>query len=831
MSEVDYDSFLRFKVYHRSKLLGFPMTQDHVDRIEYELAIIKQLKYASYFLIIADLCDFMTRKGILFIARGSGCGSTVIWRLGVSHRWLDPIEYNIPFERFLNPERISMPDIDIDMQDDRRDEVFQYSIEKYGADCVSKVVTFGTMAAKAAVKDTFRGLGYHDYEKTANEITMFIPGGKGADGKNVRLRDAIRDSEKLKEFQGKYPEAFDFAMKVEGKIRNASIHACATIIAPDRITKFMPTVFWGNPEDRSPDEKFPTTQFDMYDAEERGHLKMDYLGLKTLRVISHTEKAINIIRKIRGLKPDFSIHTVERRDPRTFKLLADGKTACVFQIEKQFVRNYAKRMNMMKMDPWQLAVLVAIIRPGMMDASNGDGGVSNTEHYLLRASGQEEAKAPHPLLQKILEPTLGMLCFQEDVMWVARILCNFTMGKADVLRKGVGKKAPEFIAKMKPDFDAGAKANGVSQDDIDKIWAMIEAHSRYSFNNAHAAAYGMVISYWTAYLKANWPLPFMMNMINSESGTGNKEDGYNFKVAEYVEEARSMGIRIHPPCVRRSHEVCSIDIDENSIRFGLSLIKKMSKGGVAWIRQHACRAKTFKEFVMHGFEIRPDAKGNNKPYSKISKTDFEVLILAGAMDVFENGDRAKMLSMLPKVMDLAEKYLNQWAKEQQKRRVNLKSEDVKQMLIDYQPDQYDERTLEQRLQDEQSVTGCYLSDSPFQPYRDTIDACCNCSPDEILEGETNSETMVFAGILTKLNEVVVKKGKNAGAKMGFLGFTGLNGSSLECTAFVNAYAALHAGPAPVEKGKVYIVGVKRDRDGIGILLEKATRLSNCGFAS
>jgi DNA polymerase-3 subunit alpha len=815
---TDYDKFLRFKVYHRSETEGFPMTDVHKERIEFELGVIKQMTYAGYFLIISDLCDFMRSRGILYIARGSGCGSTVIWRLGVSHQWLDPVEYGIPFERFLNPSRVSMPDIDIDIDDTRRDEVVEYTIQKYGAERVAKIVTFGTLAAKMAINDMCRALNLPEYQKVAASITQFIPAGK------TTIKDALKDSEGLRDMQAKYPDVFEYAKRVEGKIRNSSIHAAGTIITPGPMTDYMPVAYWGDPAARTPAENFPTCQFDMYDAEERGHLKMDYLGLKTLRVIAQTTKAINTIRKLKGLPQDFDINKIDRRDQATFDMLAEGKTSCVFQIEKQFVRNFAKRMGLKRCDPWQLAVLVSIIRPGMMDTGM-------TEEYLKRANGDSPVTYPHPKLEEVLKGNFGILVFQEDCMWVARALAGFNLSEADDLRRGISKKKMKDMMRIKPEFIKGAIKEGVTEAEANEVWELIVTFGRYGFNNAHAAAYGMVISYWTAFLKRHHPLPFMMNMINSEAGSTSKEDGYNFKVCEYIEEARSMGLLIHPPCVKKSYPVCSIDLRDNSIRFGLSLIKKVSNKGVDWLMKHGRTADSFKDFILSGYEIRPNTKDIPAPYVKVGKGDLEGLILSGAMDCFEKGNRAKMIAMLPKVMDLCESYWEQLGKEQAGKKVRVKSADVKLALDTYnlEDDQYPEVTLEARLEAEREVTGCFLSESPFQPYRGTIFAHCNCNPDDLLSGAFTSNSAVFAGILTKISPTVIKSGKNKGANMGFLGFTGTNGSSLECVVFSKEWERVNGKKGGLEKGKVYVAGVRRDERGSGFILNDATRLSNCGF--
>lgn len=1185
--------FLRFKTYKGMSERGYPLTPEYVERIEYELGIIDQTGFAGYFLIVADLCRFMTSQGIRFIARGSGCGSVVVWAIGISHKWLDPVKFQIPFERFLNPQRISNPDIDIDIQDDRRHEVVQYTIDTYGADRVARIVTFGTLAAKASINDFARALDLPDYQHVAQNITGAIPGGKGDDGKNIRLGDLLKSNEFLRDQQKRYPELFDLAMRAEGKIRNASIHAAGTIIAPEELTHFLPLYFAGDPDTREPQDRFPATQLDMYDCEEMGLLKMDYLGLKTLRVIEWTQRQINFRRMREGLPPDFSVDNIDQHDQKTWELLAAGKLLGVFQVERTFVQGFARRMNLAALrDPWSLAVLVAIIRPGMMDAGT-------TEMYLRRAMGQEEPTPPHPLLHNTFRKTYGIMCFQECVMSAARDFAGFTQSEADVLRKGVGKKAPEFIKKQQPKFFEGAMQPlwearwrdkstghekvlrskprnpdlqkiaggqplvegtvqtsdgpvelrmvmpGATREACEHIWGLIEAHSRYcfpahqkidrvgstrkdrrdptigemyrirhdaewakangysglhykyrvkgfgkglslhedgrvrpndiyniepagrqecflvvtksgnrleatanhqfptadgrrlkmselttgdalismapyegyvpgvsptyrigrcvqrgggyvgcgfpsggqnpsftdgewtkfqeirrerleltrsscelckrpakrleldhkdrdrtnnspdnlwllcpschkkkeyangrrrrgdkgyptfadpivsiestgfhdtfnvsmaaphhnlsvggaitynSFNNAHAAAYGMVVAYQTAYLKARHPIEFMTCLINSEAGSTDKELGYNHKVSEYVEEAKSMGIEVKPPCVQRSHSWCIVGQDYKSIIFGLTLIKGVKTSAVEWITTHCSKATSFKEFVLLSFEdeLVSEVTADNEtrryynPYSRVGKGTIEALITAGAFDVYDK-DRAKLMAMLPEVLKQARKYHEHLCKQINKeqgldaRNTRAEPDRIREQLMSYSldDDQYQPPSLEQQLDAEREVTGCYLSQSPFAPFwnrhlelmvsgqysgqsyqsvRQTIAEWTTTSPAEMKDGEGSGQC-VFPAIITGFREIIIKQGKKKGSPMAFLTLRGTNGD-VEVTAFTDVWVDLKSRKPTtqcpdgyVERGKVYLVFARKDRNG-GFILDAAYRLTDCIF--
>ncbi len=433
------DDFLRFKVYHRSQQQGFPLDDARRERIEYELGVIKEMGFCSYFLIVADLCDFMRRENIMFNVRGSGCGSTCVWRLGISHKWLDPIRFRLPFERFLNPHRVSNPDLDIDIQDDKRHLVTQYTTEKYGADRVSRIITFGTLGARAAIQDTARALNMPGYQDVASTISRAIPLGQG-----VRLSDCLKTNPFLAEQQQAHPLLFDRAQRVEGFARHASIHAAGVIIAPEPMHHFLPLYFRGDPDGRSPEDNVPTSQWDMYDVEARGLLKMDYLGQKPLRVIKNTVDMINILRVKQGLEPNFSIDNIPQDDQKTWDMLSRGELVGVFQLSKEFIHKFARRMKLHEVkDIMQLAVLVSIIRPGMMDAGT-------TEVYLRRAEGGEMATPLHPLVEQTLRSTYGLMVFQEDCMLVAQDMAGFSMAEADELRRGIGKKKRRSLTRCGP---------------------------------------------------------------------------------------------------------------------------------------------------------------------------------------------------------------------------------------------------------------------------------------------------------------------------------------------------------------------------------------------
>lgn len=854
--------FLSFKARRRAEAEGYPLSDQYVERMNYELGIILECGFVPYFLIVADLCDFMRDRGIRFVVRGSGCGSVVVWYLGISHHWLDPVRYKLPFERFLNPSRVSNPDLDIDIQDDRRQEVFDYTVEKYGQDRVAKLISFGTLKARAAIKDVARVRDIPQYAQVASEINAGIP------LMSASLDDALDGNEYLQQQERMWSDLFRDARVVEGKVRNATVHAAGVIVAPDSLIKFMP-MYWPSPSTRH--DESAITQWDMYDSEARGLLKMDYLGLKSLRVIEQTQQLINRYRESHGLPRDFNIDLVDRWDKPTWDLLASGRLAGVFQVEREFVRNFAKRMSLGSklgpdtMEEWKIPILISIIRPGMMDTGA-------TETYLQRANGEAPVVPIIPKLGELgtLQDSYNLIIFQEDCMWVARDLAGFTMSEADSLRRAIGKKKASEMAKIKPTFVTGCISHsGITEDEALHVWSQMETFARYGFNSAHAAAYGLVIAYQTAYLKANYPLEFMATLINSESGATSQDEGYNYKVAEYVAEARNMGITIEPPDLRRSQAMCTINPEKKSILFGLSLIKGVGHKAVDWItsREETRNAATFSEFLMACFEHEKGIvnkvrtkKGERfqvqeevtKSFSRVGRSDLLSLIDAGALDCFVNGmrsnlraavdhdcvsrvmagGRTKSTNLLEMVRYTHEHLGKLIDKETPKRREQAES--LLSIIEDLPIEDIvgDEDSLEDRLTREHTATGCYLSQDPFTPFRAQFDRFVNASPADLIDGaypETsdadNPASACFYGLLVSARPTVVKQGKSQGRSMGFVKFTGVAGE-LECVCFSDTWETWEKSPGGIEHGKVYLVTTTPDRKRNGHIVQQVRRLSS-----
>jgi len=824
---------LAFKVFRGLAAYGVDQDPAYVERAKFELGVIARMGFAPYFLIVADLCRFMRDQNIRYVVRGSGCSSVCVWALAISHHWLDPLKWQLPFERFLNPDRISNPDLDMDIDDLRRGAVMQYSMDKYGADHVARLCTFGTLKPKAAIIDTARALDLPDYQKLSAEISNYIP-----PGPNVTLDKALAASADLRAMQARFPQLFAIARRLEGKARQAGVHAAGTIIAPGPITDYLPAYYRKSPDSRTEEENFPATQWDMYDAEKRGLLKMDYLALTTLRVI---EQAQFLIRRL--YQPDFNIDQIPLDDPGTWSMLARGELAGVFQIERPYVRAFAQRMDLKRMEPWDLAVLVAIIRPGMLDAGM-------TEVFLKRASGDEPPDPPHPLLADTLKKTYGVMVFQEDLMRACRDMAGFTMSQADEVRKGVGKKKPKILAKMKPLFVKGAVAKGATRDQADYVWSLMETFGRYGFCLGHASAYGMVVAYQTAYLKANYPLPYLTCLINSESGKTSKEDGYNFKVADYVEEARRLGIHVLQPCVQRSRAICKLDPRKNEIRFGLSLVKGLSESSARWItspagQAAACGGGGFKDFVRACIEVRPTGQKRTvvrqgrkietqddeyKPYVLVSRAEIETLIWCGAMDCYLDGDlgrRPHLVAMLPELLKLTEKYHNTTAKITSGGKPRHTPDEWLDLIHRYQPDEdaLPELPLDTLLEKERQLTGCFLSCSPFTSFVHLHHQQQLLTPADLEDQDPPYEKAVIMALTRNVRVKVVKQGKSKGRSMAILDLAGLAGD-ITVPIFPAAYE--QAGRVmPVERAKVYLVNLAKDQRKPGYFCTGLTRLSDC----
>ncbi|CAM3404405.1 DNA polymerase III subunit alpha [Saccharibacillus brassicae] len=683
---------------HRSKL---------DERLEYELGVIGTMGFSDYFLIVWDFIRYAHEQGIVTgPGRGSSAGSLVAYTLNITD--VDPIKYNLLFERFLNPARITMPDIDIDFSDERRDEVIAYVTDKYGADRVAQIITFGTLAARAAVRDVGRvlALPYGEVDKTAKLIPVQV--GMTIDralAQNAALRDRLEAS----------PDAsrlIDTARRVEGMPRHASTHAAGVVIARGPLTDYVPLQEGG--------EKTALTQYPMESLEAVGLLKMDFLGLRTLSIIERCQKWIA---ERTGAAVDFKV--VSENDPGTYELLGRGDTTGVFQLESPGIRRVMKEMKPSVIE--DIISVVALYRPGPMEF------ISN---YIQVKHGLVRADYPHEDLKPILEDTHGIIVYQEQIMQIASTMAGFSLGEADLLRRAVSKKKRETLDEERGHFVRGSLGQAYSEEDANKVYDMIVRFADYGFPRAHATAYG-VLAFQTAYLKAHYPVEFMASMLAAVTGN-------HRKVAEYVVETRRMNIPVLPPDVNRSGMLFTPSEEDGkaSLRFGLAAIKNVGTNAIRSIMDERAE-RPFDSLL--DFCRRVDPKTSNRRV-------VEALIQAGAFDSLP-GHRAQLLAMLDEALDAAAK----WRKEREDFQIQMFDfVETPNWEIEY-PDVRDYTSSEQ-LDLERDLLGLYLSGHPLDDYEPLLG---EAGVQKLMElGDAPDEShAVTVGMVVSLKTITTKQGK------------------------------------------------------------------------
>lgn len=573
------------------------------ERLEHELAIIERMGYAGYFLIIWEIVRNAREKGIpVGPGRGSAVGSLVLYALGITQ--LDPLRYNLLFERFLNPERVSPPDVDIDFSDQKRDQVIRFIRERFGKDSVAQIITFGRMLSRAVIRDVGRVLGIPLAE--VDRIAKLIPQGSS-------LEEALESVPELKPFVEKYPELFEYARKLEGQVRNASTHAAGVVIAPGRITDYVP-LFRHTSEDRE-----ISTQFDMKSLEMVGLLKVDILGLRTLTILEKTEELV------RKREPHFDLERIPLDDPKTFEIFSKGHTLGIFQMESRGMRELLRMLKPSRFE--DLIAVNALYRPGPL---------SSGMHidFVKRKHGEAPITYMLPELEEILEETYGTIVYQEQIMQIAARVAGFSLGEADLLRRAMGKKKPEVMAQMKARFVEGAVERGVPRDKAEALFEYIVPFAGYGFNKSHAAAYAL-IAYETAYLKAHYPAEFMTATLSAEMVAGD----FHKKAYLFVREALRMGLDVLPPDVNASEWEFKLEGDRQ-IRYGLGAVKNVGKKFVDALVKERKRGGPFESF--ENFVERMHASGN------WNKRAVESLVKAGAFDALEPSRKA-LLEAIPRL--------------------------------------------------------------------------------------------------------------------------------------------------------------------------------------
>jgi DNA polymerase III subunit alpha len=719
------------------------------ERLRFELDIIIQMGFPGYFLIVMDFIQWAKDHQIpVGPGRGSGAGSLVAYALKITD--LDPLQYDLLFERFLNPERVSMPDFDVDFCMDNRDRVIAYVADRYGRDAVSQIITFGTMAAKAVVRDVARVQG-KSYG-LADKLSKMIPATPG-----MTLAAALEQEEVLREFLQNDEEAqeiWDMATQLEGLARNVGKHAGGVVIAPTKLTDFAPLYC---------DEAGSglVTQYDKNDVEEAGLVKFDFLGLRTLTIIDWACAMINQQRAKHGEAP-LDIDTIPLDDPETFTMLKRADTTAVFQLESRGMKDLIKRMVPESLE--ELIALVALFRPGPLDSGMVDDFI-NRKHGRAQVA-YPDAKYQHPRLEPILKPTYGVIVYQEQVMQIAQELAGYSLGGADMLRRAMGKKKPEEMAKQRKVFAEGAKEQGIDPDLAMKIFDLVEKFAGYGFNKSHSAAYALV-SYQTAWLKAHYPAHFMAATMSSDM---DKTD----KVVTFIEDCRQMKLQLLPPDVNSGEFQFSVD-DEGNIIYGLGAIKGLGEGPVESIIA-ARQQGPFKN--LFDFCSRVDPR-------KVNKRALEALIRSGAADKLGPGvnldyDRAVMFAAINEAVKTAE----QQAANQSAGMVDLFGEVIPGGDSDGDPYAEFHRvrswSVKERLHAEKETLGLYLTGHPIDEYDSELEHFVS-SRIANLKPEKSSQTV--AGLVVAMRIMKTKRGDN----MAFVTLDDRTGR-IEVAIFSDAYS-------------------------------------------
>jgi DNA polymerase III subunit alpha len=733
------------------------------ERLRYELGVISKMGFSGYFLVVWDFIAYARRQGIAVgPGRGSSAGSLVAYCLGITS--VDPIRYGLIFERFLNPERISMPDMDIDFADDRRDEVIRYVVDRYGADRVAHIITFGTMGAKAVIRDVGRVLGFSYGE--ADRIAKLIPGFP----LNITLDDSLEKSPPLAEQVKREPrvgELWAVAKSLEGCTRHASVHASAVVISDEPLMDRVPLY-------KDPKRPELITGLAMGPIEKLGLLKMDFLGLKTLTVIA---AAAALIKETRGLLLDADQLPLD--DARTYQILSDAKTFGIFQLESAGMRDALKRLRPQRFE--DIIAMVALYRPGPMDL---------IDDFIDRKHGRAAITYEHPLMERHLEETYGVMVYQEQVMRLAADLAGLSLGEADILRKAMGKKDRELMAQQREKFISGCKANKIDTRRAERIWDLIEKFAGYGFNKSHAACYAMV-AYQTAYLKANYPVEFMAALLTSEMDKTEK-------IVQYMEESRAIGLRVEPPDVNRSRT--EFTVSGEAIHFGLGAIKNVGATAIDSIvraRQEAGRFASLEDFCG-----RVDLR-------LVNRRVLESLIKAGAFDSLDL-TRAGLLASLDQAMDGGQRRQRD-REEGQVSLFDALADPAPVRATRAQPVAVAEWPPEERLGYEKEVLGFYLSGHPLEQYREVGRRLGAATAAELFARSVGARVLLL-GQLSAVTENSTKSGN----RMAFATLDLVDGS-VSLTIFPEPYRSCattlkHRGPVLVrgrlddsDKGRVVLV--------------------------
>lgn len=700
-------------------------------RLEYELDIIIQKGYATYFLVFYDIAQFCKQENILIQARGSAVGSLVLYVTDVIN--INPMTYRLPFERFLNPERPSSPDIDLDMEDVKRGKVIDFTKQRFGEDKVAQIVTFGRMEERTAVRDVGRAMGlpYSFVDRIAKLIPM------GSQGRHGKIETALEDIEELKSEYESNPEVrklMDFAIRLQGTARHAGTHAAGIIVTDQPIMEYVPLMLDTKKEGIM-------TQFDMYSLDKNasdnalGLLKLDFLGLRNLSIL---QAARDLIRQYRGI--DIELTEIPFDDPKVYELLQSGETTGLFQVESSGFRQLARDLKPTSVE--DIMAMVAMYRPGPME---------QIPKFIESKSDPSKISYPHPDLEAVLKDTYGILVYQEQAMEIPQVMAGYSLGRADILRRAIGKKKLSLMQEEKKAFIEGATQRGYSKKEAEDVFKYIETFASYGFNRSHSASYGIIV-YQTAYLKVNYPVEYMTALLTCEAGNAEK-------VSMVLKECRRIGIEILKPSVNESHVDFSIETsdDTHAIRFGLAAVKNAGRGALDSIVAEREKNGLFKNF--YDFCMRTDS-------SKVNKKVLESLIKVGAMDMF--GSRQAMLQVMPE-------YMNESIEQQKKRgmgQFGLFEQEVEQsdFSVKVMPNvqEFAKKTL---LEWEKELLGFYLSEHPLERELMALERYISHKLGDVT-GDVVGETVTVCGVVSTMRRITTKKDSKEMAFMQLTDFTG-----------------------------------------------------------
>lgn len=745
------------------------VTQAVKERITYELSVIQKMGFSDYFLIVQDFINWARERGIVVgPGRGSAAGSIVSYILGITD--LDPIHYELLFERFLNPSRIQMPDIDIDITDIRRDEVFGYLQEKYGEEHVAHIITFGTMAARAAIRDVGRAL---DIEYGfCDQLSKMIPFGHD-------LEKALKKVTELKTLYNtdrRAKQIIDAAKRLEGVARHASVHACGIVIAEKPLVEYLPLQI--SPQK----DNITVTQFEMHSVESLGLLKIDLLGLKNLTIIENT---LRLAKERLGVKID--LDSIPLDDQKTFQMLQNADTTGVFQLESGGMRRYLKELKPTELE--DIIAMVALYRPGPLEAGM-------VPQYIARKHGKEPVTLLHEKLSPIFKNTYGIGIYQEQMMRIATDLGGFTLAEADTLRKAIGKKIKKLLDEQEEKLIAGFIKNGIDPLTAQQIWELFPSFARYGFNRSHAAAYAL-IAYRTAYLKAHYPVAFMTALFNSDSGD---IDRMSFLIGE----AKKMGITVLPPDINKSDGAFAPE-GEN-IRFGLDGIKNLGTNIVTAIIEERTSGGEFESFTSFISRVT---------HKDLNKKSLESLAKCGALDGF-GLERNRILFNI----DAITNFIRTVRKEDETAQVGLFGADFsfapskKALKLEDAPP----AKPEEKLTWEKELLGLYVSEHPLQVAAEKIKAMQATSIADAVEERSSGKQYRLAGMVTRVKSIITKKGQ----PMAFVQLEDATGS-IDTVVFSEAFAK-HQEDL-VDGNIVAIVGKLSFRNGeISIIADQIKKL-------